>query len=320
MADMGPLISEADKYGDERFAEGAKSRQAEVDDLTTEAANLSRNLANSEAAYDDLQEAFDAHMATHAPVEPLTPTRQMSLGMSALPSEWASTMAAVGQDGITARRIFCDSMTNPKQRDSLVRAAIAAGMAPVISFKGTPTPSACDGVRAYLDSLGVTVYATWHHEPYDDMTGPEFRAGIKTFAQRVRTERVKVGPILHGWLLDNKVSEFAAYSDAELLKTFDWFGIDSYETAKKVSGDRVPVLVKWLKDQGRTDMPIVIGEWNGKSAESIKRSSEAFLSEPQVSVACFWNNVGSGAAEATPLTGDRLAAFKATKADPRVIK
>lgn len=34
-ADMGPLMSAADEYGDQRFAEGVASRQAEVDDLAS---------------------------------------------------------------------------------------------------------------------------------------------------------------------------------------------------------------------------------------------------------------------------------------------
>lgn len=64
-------------------------------------------------------------------------------------------------------------------------------------------------------------------------------------------------------------------------------------------------------------MLIGVGEYNGYSAATIRAAGEGFLSTPQVWFACMWNSTtGKG----HTLTGDRLAAFKATLADPRVRK
>ncbi|WP_294567643.1 hypothetical protein [uncultured Arthrobacter sp.] len=52
MADMGSVLSAVDEYGDQRFAEGAASRQAEVDALEARVAE------------------YDAHMAEAHPVTP----------------------------------------------------------------------------------------------------------------------------------------------------------------------------------------------------------------------------------------------------------
>ena len=48
-------------------------------------------------------------------------------------------------------------------------------------------------------------------------------------------------------------------------------------------------------------------------------TGEQILSSPTVDVAMVWNSTGTGNAGAVPLSGDRLVAFKATKADPRAM-
>lgn len=328
MADMGRLISEADAYGDVRFDEGAASRQAEVDQLQVDVRNLLQDKETLSNLVTQVRGERDAarreladHLATHVPdepVEPPAPAATTRIGMSALPGDWAKRLAEVGA-GVTARRIFADFTADGRAKASLIEQAIKDGMTPVVSYKGTPSPANVAAVRAYLASLNVLVYATWHHEPYDNMGAAEYITGARAFLA-AKSSKVKVGPIFHGWLLDSQVITFATYTNAELLDAWDFVAIDSYETAKKIPGDRIPVLTKWLADQGKPSMPIVIGEYNGKSADSIARSGEVFLTTPQVAIACMWNNTGSGGAEATPLSGDRLAAFRATLADPRAKK
>jgi hypothetical protein len=68
-------------------------------------------------------------------------------------------------------------------------------------------------------------------------------------------------------------------------------------------------------------MDIVIGEYNSFLADSIASAGEAFLSTPQVKVACVWNSTGKpGTQEHVPLSRDRLRAYQATKADPRAAR
>lgn len=281
------------------------ARQASLDAALEENGHLAATLVALRAEY-------DAHLATHAPVGTLR------IGMNAV-DQWDQRLAQVGAEGITARRIFNDNLNDPRARDTQVQAAIRDGMMPILSFKGTPTTANVAALRSYLVGLGVPVTATYHHEPRTDMDPAVFRQRSLTFLG-VQAPNVKVGPLLNGWLLDGKVPEFTTYTSAELLDRWDFMGIDTYETNGRVPGDRIAPLLAWLNGQGHPDKPIVIGEYNGKTAASIVSSGQTFLSTPQIMVACIWNALGSGSAEATPLSGARLEAFKATKADPRVIK
>jgi hypothetical protein len=57
-----------------------------------------------------------------------------------------------------------------------------------------------------------------------------------------------------------------------------------------------------------------VGEYNGYSAKTIADAGEALMSTPNVWFGCMWNADGDKGWE---LTGDRLAAFRDTLADPR---
>ena len=61
-------------------------------------------------------------------------------------------------------------------------------------------------------------------------------------------------------------------------------------------------------------MPLGVGEYNGYSAATIGAAGEALMSTPNVWFGCLWNSTGG---KGLTLTGDRLAAFQATLADPR---
>lgn len=212
----------------------------------------------------------------------------------------------------------------------LVAAAHAAGMTPVYSFKVSSVTSAMRGtydswVRRMvtnLDSYGLPTTVTFHHEPHQDMTPAQFVAVNERYAPLIQgSENLSFGPILNGWLLDRRVSDFTSYTSASLRDTWDFIGIDTYQSGTMDNpgpihpGSRMPKLETWLDSQQIPDKPVVIGEYNGYSADVIAAAGEAFLSSPNVWIACIWN---STAGKGWTLEGERLAAFQATKADPRV--
>jgi hypothetical protein len=205
---------------------------------------------------------------------------------------------------------------------------------PVISFK-VPTPSspasydtAVDNLCKKVQAYGKPATITFAHEPNPDMTGEVFVAANKRWAPIIhKYSNLSFGPFLNGWLLDKQVSLFTTFTDKSLLaggnNGWDFMGIDTYESGTMESpgnikpADRIPKLVSWLKTQGYPDKPIGIGEYNGYSGATIAAAGEAILSCKQLTFACMWNaTTGKGYV----LEGERLAAFKKTKADARVRK
>ncbi|TAJ21841.1 MAG: hypothetical protein EPO65_00645 [Dehalococcoidia bacterium] len=331
--DLGEVLSAATAYGDAREAEG---RAAEREAVASELAALHTSLEESEAARAELggqlaalRAEYDAHMATHEPTP--TPTRKV-IGMSAPAAEWATRLAEVGPTGVTARRIFCDLAKGADHRRPETEQAIDAGMMPVLSFKvgGNITGAVAgsyDGVAeqvaARLQAYDVPVAVTFWHEPNPDITGAQFCNLHRRLLPIFRAERVFVGPLWNGWLLDNQVSTFAAYSAPDLLEAWDFAGMDIYAQGNKGQPSTwklgpargLPKLVAWLEAQGHADKPILIGEYNGWTAEHIAQMGEAVLSEPQVWAALLFNSDNGD--KGLVLTGDRLEAFRVTKADPR---
>lgn len=300
-ADVGPVTIAAQAYGDAREAEGRAAAEAE-----------------GRVALDSLRAEYDAYRAANPPPKP---ARQMILGMSSPAPDWSTRLGQVGADGITARRIFANLTADGRDQSDLIAAAVAAKMMPVVSYKGTPTASNLAAVKGYLTSLGVPVVAVWHHEPHGDMTPAEFVTRSRTFLDGVQAPNIKVGPFLNGWLLDRRVADFASYTDADLLMRWDFVGIDTYEAgtidapSEPKPAARIPLLVEWVKSVGHEGKPLAVGEYNGYSGATIAAAGEALLSEPTVFLACMWNSTtGKGYV----LEGERLAAFKATKSDPRV--
>lgn len=313
-ADMGPVISAVDEYGDQRYAEGAASRQAEVDTVEAE---VTRLRGFGVALAEQLAEAnlrYEAHMATH---QPPAPQRTTVIGMSAPADKWAQRLADVGGP-IKARRIFGDLTSDGRSQSGLIEAAVRDGMTPVVSYKGTPSAANIKAVRDYLASLDVAVYATWHHEPHGDMTPQAFRDGSKVFFG-AKSAKVKVGPILNGWLLDRRRVDFVSYTSPELMAAWDFLGIDTYQSDAQSAtypGHRIAPLLEVLASAGRPDMPVIVGEYNGWTADAIAESGRIFLDCPNVVIACIWNSGPTGLG--TPLEGARLDAFRATLRDPRV--
>jgi hypothetical protein len=250
------------------------------------------------------------------------------VGMSAPANLWTQRLREVGACGAEARRIFANLQSDGRSQSTIIQQAVNAGMMPVVSYKVPSVATLNSGgydawlakTRTYLDGLGVQVTATFWHEPHGDMSAAKFRTGSKRFLDRVKAPRVAVGPILNGWLLDRQVSTFASYTDATLLAGWDFVAVDSYQNGTQsrpgslLPARAIPLLENWLDSVGQPDKPIGLGEYNGFTAAAITAAGEAILSTPEVWFGLAWNSTGGTYA---PLVGDRLSAYRATKADFR---
>jgi hypothetical protein len=263
-------------------------------------------------------------------VAPTTPVPVKVIGMSAPANLWSQRINEVGACGVEARRIFASLQSDGRSQSKLIQQAVSAGMMPVISYKVPNVKTLISGgydswltaTRTYLDSLGVQVTATFHHEPHGDMDPADFRAGSQKFLTLMKAPDIAVGPILNGWLLDRQVSTFASYTSPSLLSQWDFVAVDSYQSGtasspgKAMPARAVPLLANWMDAQGYPDKPIGLGEYNGHTAAAMKAAGDAILSTPEVWFGLAWNST----ARFSPLTGDRLAEFQKTKADARAKK
>lgn len=250
------------------------------------------------------------------------------IGMSAPADVWHRRVRQVGR-GLGARRIYADLADGPDSQLKLVEQAHDAGLLPVVSYKvGGDAAGAVNGrynavaerAAARLASYRLATAVSFWHEPYGDLTGAEYVAASKQLLPAFRRGRLKVGPILNGWLLDNQEGEFGSYCPDDLFDLWDWFGIDTYESGTRTEpGDRKPAervtaLSSYLKARGHRGMPIGVAEYNGYSARSVADMGEALLSTRNVWFGCLWNSTGG---RGWKLSGDRLTAFRDTLADPR---
>ena len=250
------------------------------------------------------------------------------IGMSAPASLWAQRVRQVGP-GLGARRIFADLADGATHQLNLVEQAHAAGLLPIISYKvGGDIAGAVNGrynavaerAAARLASYERPTAVTFWHEPHGDVSPAQYVAASKQLLPIFRRGKLRVGPILNGWLLDNKLDTFASFCPDALFNLWDWFGIDTYESGTMAApgpakpAQRVAAMSAFLRSRGRAGLPIGVGEYNGYSARTIADAGEALLSTPNVWFGCVWNAIGSKDYE---LTGDRLTAFRKTLADPR---
>lgn len=252
------------------------------------------------------------------------------IGMSTPADVWDARVAEVG-GGLAARRIFADLAAGPTSQLKLVEQAHADGMLPVISYKvGGDAAGAAAGAynavaeqaAAKLASYGKPTAVTFWHEPYGDMTGEQYAAASRQLLPIFKRGELRVGPILNGWLLDNKVADLTSFCPDDLFGLWDWFGIDTYESGTMESpgsakpADRIPALVSYLHSRGH-DLPIGVGEYNGYSAETIAAAGAALLGTPNVWFGCMWNSTeGKG----WTLEGERLQAFRQTLVTARAAR
>jgi len=282
------------------------------------------------------QSATAAPAAGTAPVAAAAPApapAKKIVGMSAPADLWSQRIKEVGTCGVEARRVFASLQSNGRSQSTLIEQAVANGMMPVISYKVPSVDVLLSGgydswlkaTRTYLDGLDVPVTVTFWHEPYGDMDPADFRAGSQRFIDLVRTTDIKVGPILNGWLLDNKVSDFSSFTSKSLLTQWDFVAVDSYQNGttdapgKKLPARAIPLLASWLDGQGFPDKKIGIGEYNGFSGSAIKAAGEAILSTPEVWFGLAWNSA-AGDSKFAPLDGERLTEYTKTKSDARAVR
>jgi hypothetical protein len=247
--------------------------------------------------------------------------------MSAPATLWAQRVSEVGP-GLASRRIFADLASGAGSQIKLVEAAHSAGMLPVISYKvGGDIAGAVAGkynavaeqAAAKLASYGYPTAVTFWHEPNPDISAADYVKASKQILPAFKQGKLKVGPILNGWLLDNQQSLFASFAPDEMFQLWDWFGIDTYESGTASSPGkvkpavRIPAMANFVKSRG-ANLPLGVGEYNGLSAATITAAGDALLSTPKVWFGCIWNNDGP---TGSVLTGDRLTAFQKTLADPR---
>ena len=151
------------------------------------------------------------------------------------------------------------------------------------------------------------------------MTGAQYTALSRRLLPIFRRDEVRVGPILNGWLLDNRLDEFEQFCAEELFGIWQYVAIDTYEAGTAASpgaakpADRIPALAAYVRSRGY-DLPLGVGEYNGYSYETLRDVGEALLSTPNVWFGCVWNN---SAEISDVLTGERLRAFRETARDPR---
>lgn len=259
---------------------------------------------------------------------PAAPVSPKLIGMSAPANLWAQRLAEVGANGVSSRRIFANLSSTGSSSLPLIKQSIADGMMPVISYKVPSVDALVAGqydqwlstLRSQLVGLDAKVTATFWHEPHGDMDPAKFRAASLRFFNAVDAPSIAVGPILNGWLLDRRVSDFASYTDATLLNKWEFVAVDSYQSGEidspgtSMPARAVPLLAKWMDSVGQPNKPIGLGEYNGFTAEAMAQAGETLLSTPEVWFGLAWNSQGGSYA---PLTGDRITAFQQTKADTR---
>jgi hypothetical protein len=201
-------------------------------------------------------------------------------------------------------------------------------MMPVISYKvGGDVAGAVNGAynavaeqaAAQLASYGRPTAVSFWHEPNTDLSPADHVAASKQILPYFKRGELRVGPILNGFLLDNQVDTFAAFTPDEMFGIWDYVGIDTYEGGTAANpgprkpADRIYALRSYLSSRGY-DHPIGVGEYNGFSATTIAAAGEALLGTPDVWFGILWN---ATAEVDWVLSGDRLTAFQQTLADAR---
>jgi hypothetical protein len=253
------------------------------------------------------------------------------VGMSALTDLWDQRVEEVGP-GLTARRIFADLARGPESQLRTVERAHQDGMLPVVSYKvggdieGAVAGEWNDVAKAAAARLAAfnkpTAVAFWH-EPHTDMTTAQYVAASKQILPHFKRDKLRVGPILNGFLLDRQQELMDEYAPESLFRIWDWFGIDTYQggtvddPGEIAPGDRIVALRKYLRARGHRRMPIGVGEYNGLSAGTVAGAGEALLATNRVWFGCIWN---STAERDWRLEGDRLRAFQGTLEDPRAMQ
>mgnify|MGYP000851862118 FL=1 len=268
-------------------------------------------------------------------VLPAQTTGLKNIGMSSPANLWDQRLSEVGANGIKSRRIYADVSASGISNRALIEDAIAAGMTPVVSFKlpsfaptsWTATNTWVTTAANQLQAYGVPILIACWHEPYDDMTGPQWLAMQRQVLPILNAKaNLSTYCILHGWLLDNRIQDWNSFMAPDVMAMLTYFGCDSYQSGTNTApGDkdlstRMPTLLSWLNAQGVPNKPVVIGEFSAYTAASLTSIGETILSTPQVKYALEFNSNTGGKGEPLVPGTTRMTAFKNIKADPRAMQ
>jgi hypothetical protein len=250
--------------------------------------------------------------------------------MSAPLQFWDQRVSEVGS-GLQARRLFFTGFDA-----SLGKATEAcnAGLYPVMSFKtggytwAQVAAGAADAdlrsLATRLAALSCNVFVAIHHEPEGDGAAADWSAmavhALPILGGAIGG-KVKVGVIGNGWWWS---AEARGYTDAEIaawitpgvIAVSDVVAGDTYQgdaTGEEVA-TKITRMGAWARRVGGV-RALGLGEFNTQTAQGLTNATAALAADPLFSWGCLWNADGTGSANATVLTGDRLVAFQTALAN-----
>lgn len=260
--------------------------------------------------------------------QPVTVAANDKFGMSAPANLWSQRLAEVGgPEHIKYRRIFLVGFDASLAK---VQEAANAGMVPIISYKVSPyswaqvASGAADAdlknVVTKLNAIPGKKFVALHHEPNGDGTPSDWSSMQIHALPILKTGRdISVGVIGNGWWWSSRAqglsdAEIAQWIPSKVIEISDVIAADTYQDVNLVEsgGPKIKNLAAWGARVGAK--AVGVGEFNGLSAAGITEAMNAVKSETLVKWACVWNSEAGNLG--TPLTGDRLEAFKAGLATP----
>ncbi len=326
-ADMGPLIAAADEYGDQRYAEGVASRQAEVDALLVQRNDLLTKVVNADSERDAVRAQYDAHMSTHEPTpapepepEPVPVEHPILMGMST--DEYDIRVRETGP--VESHRIFVPSF-NVSSLVSKLREANSRGVVPYWSLKFGTGSSATDWARAAsgamdadfralsnaLAGLDFPTFGSFHHEPRGGgISTPQqlvdwSRANVRAMniVKPLAGPQHKLGTTDNGfpWGVKAKAAalndaELAVYYTPALLNACDFLGGDFYD-GKTDTNPGEPAAVKMAKFEAwaarvAPGKALAVGEWNAVLPADIYAAWDVLKDGPWA-IACIFNSAAN---------------------------
>jgi hypothetical protein len=249
------------------------------------------------------------------------------LGMSAPSNLWAQRVKEVGP-GLQARRVFVNSFTGSL---SVAAQACNAGMYPVVSFKtgsyswsqvaAGKADAELRSMAAKLAALPCNVFVAIAHEPDGDGTPADWSSmQVHALPLLGPDPGVKVGVIGNGWWWSGTSkglsdAEIAAWIPRSVISVSDVIAGDTYQATAtgEDPATKIARMGAWARRVGGVKA-LGVGEFNAQTAAGITSATQALGHDPLFAWGCLWNAYGPGAANASVLTGDRLAAFKSALA------
>jgi hypothetical protein len=245
------------------------------------------------------------------------------LGMSAPQSTWAQRVKEVGP-GLESRRVFVLSFTGSL---GVATAACNAGLFPVISFDtgsyswaqvaNGNADAALRALATKLDALPCNVFASIAHEPWNKGTAADWsRMQAHALPLLGAPASVKVGVIANGWWWSSTTkrltdAQIATWIPRSVINVSDVIASDVYQAI--ATGEDPAIKIKnfaaWARRVGGVKA-LGLGEFNAATAKGITSTTTALGGDSLFAWGCLWNANGNSAANATVLSGDRLAAFK----------